>query len=106
MAAPVTVYGPVISPVVACVEVCLLEKDEPFQIELMDMSKGEHKSSSFRKLQPSVRSRLQGSPHHRLWYFHLPFLLFSSSSYYYYICCISTTILAFLFSRYTILAFL
>jgi len=52
MAAPVTVYGPVISPAVARVAACLLEKDVPFQIEPVDMSKGEHKSPSFLKLQP------------------------------------------------------
>ncbi|BAF10800.1 glutathione S-transferase F11 [Oryza sativa Japonica Group] len=52
MAAPVTVYGPMISPAVARVAACLLEKDVPFQVEPVDMSKGEHKSPSFLKLQP------------------------------------------------------
>ncbi|KAF7055823.1 hypothetical protein CFC21_063303 [Triticum aestivum] len=52
MAAPVTVYGPAISPAVARVAACLLEKDVPFQLEAVDMSKGEHKSPSFLKLQP------------------------------------------------------
>ncbi|KAK3148443.1 hypothetical protein QOZ80_3BG0295170 [Eleusine coracana subsp. coracana] len=52
MAAPVTVYGPAISPAVARVAACLLEKDVPFQIQQVDMSKGEHKSPSFLKLQP------------------------------------------------------
>jgi hypothetical protein len=52
MAAPVTVFGPVISPAVARVAACLLEKDVPFQIQPVDMSKGEHKSPSFLKLQP------------------------------------------------------
>uniref|UniRef100_A0A0A9FTC3 glutathione transferase n=1 Tax=Arundo donax TaxID=35708 RepID=A0A0A9FTC3_ARUDO len=52
MAAPVTVYGPVISPAMARVAACLLEKDVPFQLEPVDMSKGEHKSPSFLKLQP------------------------------------------------------
>ncbi|EMS46511.1 Glutathione S-transferase [Triticum urartu] len=52
MAAPVTVYGPAISPAVARVAACLLEKDVAFQLEAVDMSKGEHKSPSFLKLQP------------------------------------------------------
>lgn len=52
MAAPVTVYGPAISPAVARVAACLLEKDVPFELQPVDMSKGEHKSPSFLKLQP------------------------------------------------------
>jgi hypothetical protein len=52
MSAPVTVYGPAISPAVARVAACLLEKDVPFQLQPVDMSKGEHKSPSFLKLQP------------------------------------------------------
>lgn len=52
MSAPVTVYGPMISPAVARVAACLLEKDVPFQLQPVDMSKGEHKSPSFLKLQP------------------------------------------------------
>ena len=52
MSAPVTVYGPAISPAVARVAACLMEKDMPFELQPVDMSKGEHKSPSFLKLQP------------------------------------------------------
>ncbi|GJN30218.1 hypothetical protein PR202_gb18507 [Eleusine coracana subsp. coracana] len=39
MAAPVTVYGPAISPAVARVAACLLEKGRAIQIQQVDMSK-------------------------------------------------------------------
>jgi hypothetical protein len=94
MAAPVTVYGPVISPAVARVAACLLEKDVPFQIEPVDMSKGEHKSPSFLKLQPF--GQVPAFKDHLTTVFgtsisHFFFFFFY---YYYYFCCISTTILA------------
>ncbi|KAJ8437417.1 hypothetical protein Cgig2_031938 [Carnegiea gigantea] len=50
--APVKVYGPPMSTAVSRVLGCLLEKDVPFQLINVNMSKGEHKSPEFLKLQP------------------------------------------------------
>ena len=56
--APVKVYGPVMSPAVSRVLGCLLEKDVPFQLINVNMSKGEHKSPEFLKLQVRVNPPL------------------------------------------------
>ncbi|CAN1174484.1 Glutathione S-transferase [Linum perenne] len=50
--APVKVYGPPLSTAVSRVLACLIEKDVPFQLVPVDMSKGEHKKPEFLKLQP------------------------------------------------------
>ncbi|GAB4828394.1 hypothetical protein Ancab_035392 [Ancistrocladus abbreviatus] len=52
MAAPVKVYGPTLSTAVSRVLACLLEKDVQFQLINVNMSKGEHKSPDFLKMQP------------------------------------------------------
>ena len=51
MASPVKVYGPPLSTAVSRVLVTLLEKDVPFQIIPVDMSKGEHKKPDYLKIQ-------------------------------------------------------
>ncbi|KAJ6827542.1 glutathione S-transferase F11-like [Iris pallida] len=50
--ASVTVYGPALSTAVSRVVACLLEKEVDFQLLPVDMSKGQHKSPDFLKLQP------------------------------------------------------
>ena len=92
MAAPVTVYGPVISPAVARVAACLLEKDVPFQIEPVDMSKGKHKSPSFLKLQPF--GQVPAFKDHLTTVFGT-----SLSQFFYYSCCISSSIFWVLFMQ-------
>nr|WQA41652.1 glutathione S-transferase [Salix lindleyana] len=52
MATPVKVYGPPLSTAVSRVLATLLEKDVPFQIIPVDMSKGEHKKPDYLKIQP------------------------------------------------------
>ncbi|KAH6759292.1 hypothetical protein C2S51_019527 [Perilla frutescens var. frutescens] len=52
MAAPVKVYGPPLSTAVSRVLVCLLEKDVPFQLLPVNMSRGEHKKPDYLKIQP------------------------------------------------------
>ncbi|XP_022772123.1 glutathione S-transferase F8, chloroplastic-like [Durio zibethinus] len=52
MATPVKVYGPPLSTAVSRVLACLLEKDVQFQLIPINMSKGEHKSPDFLKIQP------------------------------------------------------
>ncbi|URE22409.1 Glutathione S-transferase [Musa troglodytarum] len=47
----VTVYGPPISPAVSRVLACLLEKDVVFNLVNIDMSKAQHKSPDFLKIQ-------------------------------------------------------
>ncbi|MQL99339.1 hypothetical protein Taro_032061 [Colocasia esculenta] len=48
----VKVYGPPMSTAVSRVLACLLEKEVDFQLVSVDMSKGQHKSPDFLKLQP------------------------------------------------------
>ncbi|XP_072963595.1 glutathione S-transferase F8, chloroplastic-like [Typha angustifolia] len=50
--ASVTLYGPPISTAVSRVLACLYEKEVDFQLVRVDMSKGQHKSPDFLKLQP------------------------------------------------------
>ncbi|WOK98832.1 glutathione S-transferase PARB-like [Canna indica] len=50
--ATVTVYGPPLSTAVSRVLACLIEKDVDFKLVSVDMSKGQHKSPDFLKLQP------------------------------------------------------
>ncbi|OWM80959.1 glutathione S-transferase-like [Punica granatum] len=52
MAAPVKVYGPPLSTAVSRVLACLLEKDVEFQLVPVNMSKGDHKSPDYLKIQP------------------------------------------------------
>ncbi|GMH04647.1 hypothetical protein Nepgr_006487 [Nepenthes gracilis] len=52
MASPVTVYGPPMSAAVSRVLACLLEKEVKFQLININMSKGQHKSPDFLKMQP------------------------------------------------------
>ncbi|XP_057974315.1 glutathione S-transferase-like [Malania oleifera] len=52
MATAVKVYGPPMSTAASRVLACLLEKDVEFQLININMSKGEHKSRDFLKLQP------------------------------------------------------
>lgn len=52
MTTPVKVYGPPLSTAVSRVLACLLEKDVQFQLIPVNMSKGEHKSPDFLKIQP------------------------------------------------------
>ncbi|OMO50207.1 hypothetical protein CCACVL1_30573 [Corchorus capsularis] len=52
MATPVKVYGPPLSTAVSRVLACVLEKDVQFQLIPVNMSKGEHKSPDFLKIQP------------------------------------------------------
>ncbi|EYU34184.1 hypothetical protein ABFS82_03G030900 [Erythranthe guttata] len=51
-AAPVRVYGPPFSSAVSRVLACLLEKDVPFQLQPVNMAKGEHKKPDYLKIQP------------------------------------------------------
>ncbi|TKY57595.1 Glutathione S-transferase F8 [Spatholobus suberectus] len=48
----VKVYGPPMSTAVSRVLACLHEKDIPFQLIPINMSKGEHKKPDFLKIQP------------------------------------------------------
>ncbi|XXG59903.1 hypothetical protein AAC387_Pa04g1907 [Persea americana] len=50
--ATVKVYGPPMSTAVSRVLACLIEKDVDFQLINVDMSKGQHKSPDFLKIQP------------------------------------------------------
>ncbi|KAK9748524.1 hypothetical protein RND81_02G064000 [Saponaria officinalis] len=52
MGTPVKVYGPAISTAVARVLVCLLEKQVKYDLISVNMSKGEHRSPHFLKIQP------------------------------------------------------
>ncbi|TYH45227.1 hypothetical protein ES332_D11G250500v1 [Gossypium tomentosum] len=52
MATPVKVHGPPLSTAVSRVLACLIEKDVQFQLIPVNMSKGEHKSPDFLKIQP------------------------------------------------------
>ncbi|CAK9180368.1 unnamed protein product [Ilex paraguariensis] len=52
MGTPVKVYGPPLSTAVSRVLACLLEKDVPFQLISVNMSKGEHKKPDYLKIQP------------------------------------------------------
>ncbi|KAL2895438.1 Glutathione S-transferase PARB [Bienertia sinuspersici] len=51
-ATPVKVYGPPLSTAVSRVLACLLEKQLQFELISVDMSKGEHKSPYYLKIQP------------------------------------------------------
>ncbi|MBA0860657.1 hypothetical protein Goshw_019812 [Gossypium schwendimanii] len=51
MATPVKVHGPPLSTAVSRVLACLIEKDVQFQLIPVNMSKGEHKSPDFLKIQ-------------------------------------------------------
>ncbi|KMS94839.1 hypothetical protein BVRB_014810 [Beta vulgaris subsp. vulgaris] len=51
-ATPVKVYGPPLSTAVSRVLVCLLEKQVQFELVSVNMSKGEHKSPEYLKIQP------------------------------------------------------
>ncbi|KAI4374891.1 hypothetical protein MLD38_012830 [Melastoma candidum] len=50
--APVKVYGPPLSTAVSRVLACLIEKDVEYQLLPVNMSKGEHKSPDYLKIQP------------------------------------------------------
>ncbi|CAK7346094.1 unnamed protein product [Dovyalis caffra] len=52
MASPVKVYGPPMSTAVSRVLVTLIEKDVPFELVPIDLSKGEHKNPEYLKIQP------------------------------------------------------
>ncbi|KAK6939023.1 Glutathione S-transferase, C-terminal [Dillenia turbinata] len=52
MATPVKVYGPAASTAVSRVLACLLEKEVQFQLINVNMSKREHKSPEYLKIQP------------------------------------------------------
>ncbi|WJX15604.1 glutathione transferase [Trifolium repens] len=54
MASPaaVKVYGPALSTAVSRVLACLNEKDIPFQLISLNMSKGEHRNPDFLKIHP------------------------------------------------------
>lgn len=52
MGTPVKVYGPPMSTAVSRVLACLVEKDVPFQLVTVNMSKAEHKSPEYLKIQP------------------------------------------------------
>ncbi|KAK9946862.1 hypothetical protein M0R45_012305 [Rubus argutus] len=52
MATPVKVYGPPVSTAVSRVLACLLEKEVPYQLIPVNMSKGEHKMPEYLKIQP------------------------------------------------------
>lgn len=49
---PVKVYGPPLSTAVSRVLACLLEKQVHFELINVNMSKGEHKSPDYLKIQP------------------------------------------------------
>lgn len=49
---PVKVYGPAMSTAVSRVLACLLEKEVQFELLNVNMSKGQHKSPAFLKIQP------------------------------------------------------
>ncbi|KAI4366282.1 hypothetical protein MLD38_022176 [Melastoma candidum] len=51
-AAPVKVYGPPLSTAVSRVLACLIEKDVQYQLLPINLSKGEHKSPDYLKIQP------------------------------------------------------
>ncbi|KAL9244064.1 hypothetical protein vseg_017876 [Gypsophila vaccaria] len=50
--APVKVYGPAVSTAVSRVLACLLEKHVQFELTTVNMSKAEHKSPHYLKIQP------------------------------------------------------
>ena len=50
----VKVYGPPMSTAVSRVLACLLEKEVEFQLLPINLSKGQHKSPDFLKLQVSL----------------------------------------------------
>jgi hypothetical protein len=51
MATPVTIYGPPLSTAVSRVLATLIEKDVPFHLVPIDLSKGEQKKPEYLKIQ-------------------------------------------------------